>query len=73
VIHFIAINHETIIALNKMSHGGGVPRIILMEPRDHQFHQHFTRAFFAQKFAQSQTPSKEKMLERLSYEISVSE
>jgi len=30
-------------------------------------HQHFTRAFFVKKFAQSQTLSREKLLKRLLY------
>jgi hypothetical protein len=33
-----------------------------------QFHQHFTQEFFVQKFVQSQTLSREKLLKRLLYE-----
>jgi len=32
-----------------------------------QFHQHFIRAFFIQKFVQSQKLTREKLLKRLSY------
>jgi len=32
-----------------------------------QFHQHFTRKFFIQKFVQSQTLSREELLKRLLY------
>jgi len=32
-----------------------------------QFHQQFTLTFFVQKFVQSQTLSREKLLKRLSY------
>jgi len=35
-------------------------------PSRGQFHQHLTRAFFVQKFVQSQTLSREKLLKRLS-------
>jgi len=33
-----------------------------------QFQQHFMRNFFVQKFAQSQTLSREKLLKRISHE-----
>jgi hypothetical protein len=38
------------------------------KPTRCQFHQHFTRAFFEPKFFQSQTLSREKLLNGLSYE-----
>jgi len=40
---------------------------VLLSSRS-QFHQHFTCAFFVQKFVQSQTLSREKLLNLLSYE-----